>query len=256
MLTPELSVVLPAYNERDGLAAAAAAYLRDLPAVGVTAFELILVDDGSTDGTGEAAEGLARADDRVRVVRHPRNRGQVAAILSGFRAARGAVLTHNGVDLPFRPADTAGPLGMVRAGADVVVVERADRRAYGVARWAMSRANVALLRLLFGSPFRDHNFVQFFRREVVAAVPVLSAGVSTVTPELILRARRAGFAVRACSAEYHRRATGRSTVTARKAVHTLAETLRLWRLMRPGAAAGAPPVVVPAGRPALTGALS
>jgi glycosyltransferase involved in cell wall biosynthesis len=235
--------VLPAYNERAAVAATVGAYLRELPEAGITDFELILVDDGSSDGTGDAADEAARSDGRVRVVRHERNRGQVAAILTGFRAARGAVLTHNGFDRPFRPADTAGPLGMIRGGADVVVVERISRSAYGPVRWVMSKANVALLRLAFRSPFRDHNFVQFYRRAVLETVPVLSSGVSTVTPELILRAAAAGFVVRACPGEYHRRTTGASTVTARKVARTVSETARLWGLMRPGAAAGVPPVL-------------
>ena len=227
-MTPELSIVLPAYNERRGLAAAVETYLRELPAF-VPDFELVVVNDASTDGTGDVADTLAAGDARVRVLHHATNCGQVAAILNGFRAARGRVVTHNGIDLPFHPRDTAGPLERLRAGADVVVVERIDRRAYGFTRWAMSRANVLLLRGMFGSHFRDHNFVQFFRREVVEALPVVSRGVSTVTPELIFRAVRAGFIVEAMPAEYHERATGRSTITLRKAAHAFAETLRLWR---------------------------
>jgi glycosyltransferase involved in cell wall biosynthesis len=242
---PELSVVLPCYNEQASVAVAVASYCRALKEAGLDDFELIVVDDASTDRTGDVAEAIARSEPRVRVLRHDRNRGQVVSILDGFKAARGRVLTHNGIDLPFHPEDSARALAMVRDGVDVVVVERSHRRAYSLARKAISLANVSLLKLLFGTPFADHNFVQFYRAEVIASVPVLSRGVSTVTPELILRALRAGFRVRSCEAEYHERREGRSTITTKKVLKTTWETFRLWRLMRPVVAEAARPAVIP-----------
>jgi hypothetical protein len=67
---------------------------------------------------------------------------------------------------------------------------------------------------------------------VIEAVPVRSAGVSTVTLELIVRASRRGFRVVRMAADYHQRRAGRSTVTVRKVFHALAQTLRLWLLLR------------------------
>jgi dolichol-phosphate mannosyltransferase len=228
----QLSVVLPCYNEMAALEPAVAVYRESLGADGMADYEIILVNDGSTDGTGEQAEAIARADPRVRVIHRGHNQGQVRAILSGFRAARGRLVTHNGIDLPFHPRDTARVLAGFAAGADVVIVERLDRASYGIARKLLSWANVLVLRLLLGTPFRDHNFVQFFRREVITAVPVRSSGVNTVTTELILRAFRQGFRVLRVGAEYHRRRTGRSTITARKVLHALGQTVRLWWQLR------------------------
>lgn len=236
-MSPELSVVLPCWNEEAALPGAVAVYLSALPASGVESFEVLIVNDASTDRSGAIADELARSDPRVRVLHHERNQGQVAGILNGFRAARGEVVTHNGVDLPFDPADTAAMLQVIREGADVVVVERTTREAYGLLRKVLSAGNVALWRLLFGSPFRDHNFVQFYRRAVVAGLPVVSRGVSTVTPELIVRARRAGFRVVARPAAYHRRRSGSSSITVKKVAHAAIETLRLWR----GASPAFPP---------------
>ena len=239
MRVPDLSVVLPCYNERVSLAIAVAEYCRVLPAAGIHNFELIVVDDASTDGTGALAEALARSEPRLRLLRHERNEGQVASILDGFRAARGLVLTHNGIDLPFHPRDVARMLASIQDGADVVVVERAHRKVYSPLRKVLSWGNICLLKTLLGSPFTDHNFVQFYRAEVVETVPVRSRGVSTVTPELIVRALRAGFRVESCRAEYHERQEGRSTINPRKVAHALGETFRLWQLMRPVAAARA-----------------
>jgi glycosyltransferase involved in cell wall biosynthesis len=227
-----LSIILPGYNERAGLEAAVATYQAALADAGITDYEIILVDDGSTDGTRELADALARGDPRVRVLHHAVNQGQVRAILNGFRAAHGRVLTHNGIDLPFDPGDTPSALVCFHEEADVVVVERVDRGSYGLIRKLLSWANVLLVKSLFRSPCRDHNFVQFFRREVLEAVPVRSSGVSTVTTELIVRAIRQGFRVVRIPGDYHCRQAGRSTITARKAFHALAQTLRLWWLLR------------------------
>jgi glycosyltransferase involved in cell wall biosynthesis len=229
---PDLSIVLPAYNEQASVHAAVDVYRAALDQAGIRDYEIIFVNDGSTDETGVMLDALAEADPRLRVLHHSRNQGQVRAILNGFRAARGRFVTHNGIDLPFQPRDLGRALACFTAGADVVVVERTDRASYGLVRKVLSRANVWLLRLLFGSPFRDHNFVQFFRREVIEVVPVRSTGVSTVTTELIVRSLRHGFRVVPVAAEYHRRQSGRSTITPRKVLHALGQTLWLWWLLR------------------------
>lgn len=227
----KLSIVLPGYNERASLVSAIEAYRQALDEIGQHDYELLIVDDGSTDDTGAVARSLADADPRVRLLSHPVNRGQVESILTGFGEARGEIVTHNGMDLPFDPRDMAEPLRRFSHGADVVVVEREHRGSYGWARRLLSWANVAIVRALFRSPARDHNFVQFFRRDVVSRLPVRSRGVSTVTTELILRAFRRGYQVHRVTAPYHARRAGRSTITARKAARALMETLRLrWRL--------------------------
>src|SRR5262249_18424386 len=159
---PDLTVILPGYNERAALAAAVDAYRASLTRNGID-FELLVIDDASTDGMGELADRLATCDSRLRVLHHERNQGQVACILHGFREARGCFLTHNGMDLPFHPNDTVTALALLREGADVVVVERRDRKSYGTVRKVLSWVNVFLLKAVFRSPFRDHNFVQFFR---------------------------------------------------------------------------------------------
>src|SRR5581483_10416812 len=99
----DLSIVLPVYNERESLAPALAEYRAALADGGVGTYEILIVDDGSRDGTGDAAAQLARADPHLRVLRHERNQGQVAALRTGFAAARGRIVTHNAVDLPFAP---------------------------------------------------------------------------------------------------------------------------------------------------------
>jgi glycosyltransferase involved in cell wall biosynthesis len=222
----ELSVVLPAFNEGAAVAHAIERYCAALPQC-CRDFELLVIDDGSRDDTRAVAERAAGHDPRVRVLVNEKNMGQAATLLRGFAETRGQIIMHNGIDLPFDPADTGRVLNLMREGADVVVVQRIDRQAYGLFRKLVSRCNVLLLRALFGSPFRDHNFVQAYRRCVIEAIPVESRGVATVTPELIVKALAAGYTVRAVDAPYHRRQSGKSTITLKRIFHTANELVRL-----------------------------
>jgi len=229
---PLLSLVLPGYNEEAAISQAVHTCVDSFRQGGIEDFEIILVNDGSKDRTGERADELARQDSRIRVIHHEYNQGQSAAFLHGFAASRGQIVTWNGMDLPFHPQDVPRAMDCINAGADVVVVERRNRKAYGPVRKIISWSNVLVLRTLFGSPFRDHNFVQFFRREVLTRLPVESRGVSTVSAELIFRAVRAGYRVVPITADYHPRGTGRSTINLPKIVDTLLETGRLWFALR------------------------
>jgi glycosyltransferase involved in cell wall biosynthesis len=227
----ELTVILPAYNEGAAVAVAVTQYLAALPGC-CDGFEIIVVNDGSSDDTGTIAEQLAREHAEVRVIHHETNRGQVAALLRAMADARGRVVTHNGVDLPFEPRETGRMLEHTRDGADVVVVERNDRQAYGPFRQVISWCNIALVKVLLRSPFLDHNFVQAYKRGVLDTITVESRGVSTVTPEIILKAREAGFRVDRMRAEFIARRTGKSSVTLHKIVHTTRQLFQLWGVMR------------------------
>jgi hypothetical protein len=119
----ELSIILPAYNEESAVAGAVETYLRALGECGAS-YEIVVIDDGSTDGTFAAAERCLASHPAVRVLRNERNLGQVATILRGLEESRGEFVMHNGIDLPFDPGCTGRVLARLRDGADVVVVER------------------------------------------------------------------------------------------------------------------------------------
>ncbi len=99
-----LSVVVPVYNERDTLAEIVRRIQRsDLSAFGMEK-EILLVDDGSTDGTRELLPGLAEVPG-VRVLLHPKNRGKGAAVRTGLEAARGDITLVQDADLEYDPRD-------------------------------------------------------------------------------------------------------------------------------------------------------
>jgi len=227
----QLSLILPAFNEGPAVVEAIESHAACLSKVGID-YEIVIVNDGSSDNTMELAQAAARRYSGVRVLTNPTNRGQVASILRGFAESRGRVVLHNGVDMPFDPGEIERVMDQVREGADVVVVERRNREAYGWFRKATSWCNIALVRMLFKSPFVDHNFVQAYSRKVIDSIVAESAGVSTVTTELILKALRLGFRVRSVKANYQPRRRGQSTITTKKIVRTTVELFKLYFIMR------------------------
>jgi glycosyltransferase involved in cell wall biosynthesis len=132
--------VVPAYNEVENVPLLVDEIRR---ALGDSRpdWELLLVDDGSTDGTLEAMRRAAEGEPRLRVLRHRRNAGQTAALATGFRAARGAVCVTLDADLQNDPADIPLLLAELDRGFDVVSGVRADRRDSFVRRASSKIAN-------------------------------------------------------------------------------------------------------------------
>lgn len=116
---PTVSVVLPARNEREGIEATLAEVRRVLAGCDVD-YELIVVDDGSTDGTFDQVRGLVPRDPQLRGIRLSRNYGKESALLAGIRAATGDAVITMDADLQHPPSVIPQMLARWRAGARVV----------------------------------------------------------------------------------------------------------------------------------------
>ncbi len=105
-LPPELSLVVPVYNERDNLPLLVGEIAQALRGVGTgRRYEIVAVDDGSTDGSLEVLKALKRDHPELHIVAFAENAGQTAAFAAGFRAARGGVIVTLDADLQNDPAD-------------------------------------------------------------------------------------------------------------------------------------------------------
>ena len=230
---PSFSLVMCAFDEADGLESAVK---RSAEALGglTSDFEIVLVDDGSGDGTAEIADRLAGESPRVRVLHNERNLNYGVSLQRGIAASRGEWIFHNGVDLPLAPEDVGIFLPHLE-GADVVVARRHDRSAHTPWRVVTSIGNSLLLKLLFRPRCADLNFVQFYRRAWVQSVPVRSTSPAFVTPELILRAERTTGRVKEVPVAFRRREQGRAHFGRPKDIlWTLRDMLglRVWTWLR------------------------
>ena len=178
---PELSAVVPAYNEVENLPTLVAELRRALDAT-QRPWELLLVDDGSRDGTGEAMEREAGADARIRVIRLESNAGQSAALAAGLVRARGEVVVTLDADLQNDPADIPALLTALE-GADVVSGVRAERHDSWVRRVSSRVAN-ATRRAALGDSVTDIGCsLKAYRREVLKDLPMF-VGVHRFLPAL------------------------------------------------------------------------
>ena len=184
----EISAVLPAWNEAENLAAVVAG-LTEALAGAAARHEIIIVDDGSHDGTAAVAAGLSHRDGRVRVVHHPSRQGYGAALRSGFAAARFEWIFFTDADAQFDPAE----LGRLTAEAPghLFIAGFRARRADPWRRRASGFIFSAAVRALFKVKATDINCAfKLFRKDLIRGHEFISRGALLNAELLALAARR------------------------------------------------------------------
>lgn len=238
--TVNLSIVVPAYNEAGNVEPVVNEILQTLgnnPWVGP--YEVVLVDDGSRDGTGAIMDRLAAAHPKLTVAHHETNRGFGAALKTGFARSRGQAVTlitadgEIGVDQPLR---------LYREMGDRDLMLSRRERTVGLGRSVLTWGVNWMARLILG--FWPDNTVGIYvvRGDLVRSMELYS-NTGLVNLEVILHCKDRGCSI--VSSGYTRarpRLSGESKVTnLRTIVHTLWEMLKLrWRITRQRAAGNTP----------------
>lgn len=229
-----VSVVFPMYNEADYVRRAVRAARGALEGF-TDDWEIVIVDDASTDDTGAIAAELAAQEPRVKVVRNEHNRKLGGTLRAGFAAATRELVLYTDADLPFDMQELPRAVRLLDyQEADVLSAYRFDRTPEGWVRVVYSACYTTLVRVLFGLPFRDVNFAfKLFRRELLSRFDLTSEG-SFIDAEFLIRARRAGAVIIQIGVDYFPRTRGLSTLSSPTViVKILAEMLRvrmeLWR---------------------------
>lgn len=230
---PTLSIVLPCLDEAERLPGTLAAYLAHFPP-SRSEVELLVVDDGSTDGTTVIADQIAAADPRVRVVRTSHNHGKGYAVRTGIQAALGELVVFTDADGSYGPAQLERVVAAL-ARAPVAIGARLgpDADPGSPLRRLASRVFNRVMRLLLGLPFSDTQCgLKGFRRDAAEAV----FGRARVNgfafdAEALLVARRLGLEV----LEVPVRAEERQGSKVRLGGDALAMLGDVWRVRRAAA---------------------
>lgn len=220
---PLLSVVVLAYNEVENLRPVVEEALEVLQQA-VPSHELVLVDDGSTDGTGALADELARLHPGVRVLHHDANRGMGAGLRTGFAACRGEWLTFLPADGQIDPQDV--PRLLARAGQAALVLNHYERRDDGLYRTVLSRGLRLLTWLLTGSRWRNEGPYLVHRSLPQRFAPRSDSFFYNL--ELVIRCERAGIRQASVTTRPRLRLSGRSKVTGARRIWRVAR--ELWRM--------------------------
>jgi glycosyltransferase involved in cell wall biosynthesis len=234
----ELSVFFPAHDEAENLARTVTSAIKALDQLRLHELEVVLVDDGSTDGTGDIAESLAAQDRRIQVVHHPVNGGYGAALKSGFAAAGREWIFYTDSDGQFDVADI--DLLLPYAGDfDAIVGYRTHRsdnpiRKVNQALWSR------LVRRVLGIDIRDVDcaFKLLRRNSLERIEPLVSEG-AVISAELLVKLQRSGARIKQVGIPHHPRVAGKpSGGDPRVIARALRELFRLRSSLRASPSAG------------------
>lgn len=162
-----VSVVIPIFDEAENVGPLVAALIPELEGL-ARPYEVIFIDDGSSDGTGEALARAAQANGNIKVITFKRNFGQTAAMMAGIDHARGAVIVPMDGDLQNDPSDIGPLLAKLDEGYGVVSGWRRDRKDTFLTRILPSRIANALISWVSGVDLKDYGCtLKAYRREVL-----------------------------------------------------------------------------------------
>lgn len=232
-MKPSVSLVIPMYNEELNIEHAVAHSIDSLDKYSRD-WEIIVVDDASTDAGPRIVAELARNEPRIRVLTHEKNRKLGGTLRTGFAAATKELVFYMDADIPFDP-DVLGRAirAMELTDADMIAAYRHDRTMEGFKRGVYTLVYNWLVGVLFGWPHRDINFsFKLMKRRVLEALELRSEG-SLIDAELVVKAKNRGFSIQQIGIDYFPRTRGESHLGSFGIVLTiLRELVKLYPEMR------------------------
>jgi dolichol-phosphate mannosyltransferase len=225
-----LSVIITAYNERENLDATVNLVLRSLEGL-FTEYEIIIVDDCSTEGTGEVADRLAERNPAVRVLHHPHNLGFAASYRHGVAEAQmrnvGLVTGDNEMRL-----ESVRAIFAAVGTADLVIPYQANQQDRPLVRRTLSRLFTWSVNALFGLRLRYFQGPCVYPTDLAQRLPVTTSGFAALT-EMLVRTVKAGHSYVQVPMYVQPRVYGRSTALSLRNVATAAVTVvRLYVQLR------------------------
>ncbi len=233
MIRRTVSLVIPMFNEELNIEHAVGAAVEALTKYSDD-YEILVVDDASTDDSPAIVARLAEENPRVRVLRHEKNRKLGGTLRTGFSAATKDLVLYMDADLPFDPDILGRAIRALEVtGADVIAGYRHDRTMEGFRRTVYSYVYNTLIGVLFGWPHRDINFsFKLLKRNVLQAIELKSEG-SLIDAELIVKAKNRGFAIQQIGIDYFPRIRGTSHLSSPMVIlKILRELVKLYPEMR------------------------
>jgi glycosyltransferase involved in cell wall biosynthesis len=213
MQKPTISLVIPMFNEEANIDHAIE-YAVDALSQHAREYEIIIVDDASTDKSPELVRHAIAGNPRIRLIRHDFNQKLGTSLRTGFAEAHNELILYMDADLPFDPDVLGRAIRAINVTrADMISGYRHDRTTEGIKRTLYTILYNWLIRVLFGISIRDVNFsFKLMRREVLQAIDLRSEG-SLIDAELIVKARNHGFTIQQIGLDYFPRVLGESNLS-------------------------------------------
>jgi glycosyltransferase involved in cell wall biosynthesis len=217
----DISIIVPVFNEAEALIEVCQGVRRELTQMGIT-WEMIFINDGSTDSTDTVLNRLSEEDQRVRVIHFKRNLGQTAAMMAGFDHARGEVIIPLDGDGQNDPADIPKMLDALDQGYDVISGWRKDRQDNYIQRNVPSILANKLISFVSGVPLHDFGCsLKAYKRHVVEGIRLYGE----MHRFLPIYASWHGAKIREVVVNHHPRRTGNSKYGMERVVKVLLDLL-------------------------------
>jgi len=229
-----VSCTILAFNEEETLDEAVTEVHGALTDLG-RPFEILVVDDGSTDRTADVGRQLEARWPEVRLIRHGKNLGPGSAILTGIRNASKDVICFHPADGQVDFREVASFIPLLDDDADLLIGSRSGRPGYTLFRRFASQTYITLTHTLFGlREYDDFNFIYLYRREIFDGMPIDSDGIFMCT-EILVRAVDRGYRVQRISAECKPRKVGLTKAFRRPVIQkTFRDMFGFWWKRRSG----------------------
>ena len=228
-----LTIFYPMWNEEETIERAVAAAFEAgealIEAGEIARYDVLIIDDASTDATGRIADAMAEADERISVIHHEVNRKLGGTLKTGFENAKGEIVLYTDADLPFDMAEVSKAVRLLRIyEADIVSAYRFDRTGEGARRLVYSYVYNHLIQTVFGLRLRDMNFAfKLMRRSLLDNIELRSEG-SFIDVELLARAQKLGFTIVQFGVDYFPRTRGISTLSSNAVIFKILR--EMWEL--------------------------
>ena len=224
---PGLSVFFPALNDSGTIASMVIRAVKTASEL-TSDYEVIVVNDGSTDATAEIADELSRTFPRVRVVHHPTNRGYGGALQTGFRTATKDLIFYTDGDAQYDPAELAALWARLTPEADLVNGYKIDR-SDPLHRIIIGRTYHHIVSLLFGLKMRDVDCdFRLMRRSIFDRIQ-LEKTSGVICLEMMKKIHDAKFKIVEVPVHHYHRAFGKSQFfNFRRIFKTAFDVMRLW----------------------------
>ncbi len=227
----ELSVFFPAYNEENNIEHTVLTAIETCKKI-AQKYEIIVVNDGSKDKTGEICDKLASQFPEVKIITHNPNRGYGGALKSGFYAARYEYIAFTDSDGQFDFSQIEHFIPFFDEYK--VIIGYRKKRVEGFLRALNAKAWGSLVNLLFGMRVKDVDCAfKVFKKEVIDAIPVLEAEGALISTELLVKIKKAGYAIKQIPVDHLPRKGGRPTgANIKVIIRAFHELFKLWEKLK------------------------
>lgn len=229
MNQPSISFIIPVYNEEQNIASVLAnlhAVLNQYPKWNA---EVIVIEDGSKDGTRNMIQSEIKKYPETQLILHDQNKGYTISLKDGIAKASGKFLMYVGADEEFDSSELPSFVNpLLHDEADVVLGVRWQRNAYQLFRFFLSVIYIFLLNYLFKLRVNDYNWSQAWPKELFNRIELKSNSLF-VLPEIIIKAHDLGYRIKEVPSNHRGRQFGKSSVNFRIMGHALLDALSFWR---------------------------